>query len=70
LIGPLTAFWFYRSVPDPYSGYVAVVAQDTQGAGTQQKVLAAARGEPNPARGEHAQHMSVREQSNITINLA
>src|SRR5262249_821225 len=50
-----------RPVPDPHSRYLAVVAGDTQGTRIQQKMLAAARGQPDPARREHAQHMSVRE---------
>jgi hypothetical protein len=70
LICPLTDFWSERPVPDPYGGYVAVVAQDAKGARTQQKVLAAACRQPNPPRDEHAQHMSVREENDITLNRA
>src|SRR5262249_4114112 len=50
-----------RPIPDPHSRYRAIVAEDTQGTRIQQKMLAAARGQPDPARREHAQHMSVRE---------
>src|SRR5262249_35356754 len=37
-----------RPIPDPHSRYRAVVAEDTQGTRIQQKMLAAARGQPDP----------------------
>src|SRR6516162_3438628 len=50
-----------RPVPDPHSRYLAVVSEDTHGTRIQQKMLSAARGQPDPPRREYAQHMSVRE---------
>ena len=50
-----------RPVPDSHSRYLTVVAEDAQRACIQEKVLAATRGQPNPARCQHAQHVSVRE---------
>src|SRR5262249_14958770 len=52
------------------SRYITVVAQDAQRACVQEKVLAGTRGQPDPARREHAQHMSVREQQNIATEGA
>src|SRR5262249_60774501 len=57
-------------VPDPHGGYGAVVPADPQVAGVQQKMLAAARGQPDPARHEHAQHVSVREQRKVAVDRA
>jgi hypothetical protein len=59
-----------RSVPGPYSRYFAVVAQHAKRARIQQKVLTAAGAQPDPARREHAQHMSVRKQHSIAVDSA
>src|SRR6516164_3380096 len=48
-------------VPRPHGGNVAVIAKDTQGAGVEQEMLPGARGQPDPARNEHTQHVTVRE---------
>ena len=49
----------------PHGGYVAVVAENAQGARVQQEVLAGARRQPEPARRQHAQHVAVREQRDV-----
>src|SRR5262245_3150509 len=59
-----------RPVPDPHSRYRAIVAEDTQGTRIQQKMLAAARRQLDPARREHAQHMSVREWRDVVVDRA
>src|SRR5262249_60050332 len=59
-----------RPIPDPHCRYRAVVAEDTQGTRIQQKMLAAARGQPDPARREHAQHMSVRDSREDAVDRA
>src|SRR6516162_7976900 len=64
---PLTS---ERPVPDLHSGYVAVIAEDTQGACIEQEVLPGARGQPNPASAEHAQHMPVREDRHVAVSGA
>src|SRR5262245_29973640 len=53
-VWPITALVDESSVPGPHSGYFAVVGQHGQGAGIQEKVLPAARGQSNPARDENA----------------
>src|SRR3974390_3132142 len=55
------------TVPDSYGRYIMIVAEDAQRACIQEKVLAATRGEPDPARREHAQHVSVCEQQDIAV---
>ena len=59
-----------RSVPDLHGGYSPVVAEDTQRSRIQQKVLTAARGQSDPSRHEHAQHVSVREQRDVAVDRA
>ena len=50
-----------RPVPNLYGGDVAVIAENAQGAGIQQKMLPRTRRRPDPARNEHAQHVPVGE---------
>ena len=57
-----------RPIPDPHGRYVAVVAEHAQGARIQQEVLPGARGQPEPARREDAQHVAVREQRDVALD--
>src|SRR5271166_2861005 len=59
-----------RPIPDLHSRYVAVTAEDAQGARIEQKMLPAACRQPNPPCREHAQHMAVREQRDVTVSRA
>ena len=70
LLLKLWALIHQRPVPDFHSRYITVVAEDAQRACIQEKVLAATRGQPDPARREHAQHVSVREQQNVAVEGA
>src|SRR5215469_15280113 len=70
LIGWLTALWSERLIPDPYGGDVAVIAQDAQGTRTQQKVLTAGGRQPDPPRHQHAQYVSMPEQSDVAVDRA
>src|ERR1700730_11390474 len=54
-------------VPDLHSGYIAVIAKDTQGAGIEQEMLASAGGQPDPPCHQGAQHVSVGKQRNVAI---
>ena len=47
-----------------------IVAEDAQGARIQQKMLTATCRQPNPARRQHAQHVSVREQRDVAVDGA
>src|ERR1700738_4189288 len=55
------------SVPDLHSGYIAVIAKDTQGAGIEQEMLASAGGQPDPPCHQGAQHVSVGKQRTVAI---
>ena len=69
-------FWSVRSlllvdqgaVPDPYRRNFAVVTEDADCSGIQQKMLATARGQSDPACREHAQYVSVRKQRGVAID--
>src|SRR4029077_35814 len=59
-----------RSVPNSYGRYFAIVAKHAQRARTQQKMLATAGRQADPARHEHAQYVSMREQRCVAIDRA
>src|SRR5262245_6996055 len=59
-----------RSVPNSYCRYFAVVAKHAQRARIQQKMLTTASKQADPARHQHAQHVSMREQCCIAIERA
>ena len=46
------------------------MVEHVQRARIQQEVVPAARGQPEPARREHAQHVSVREERDVTLGRA
>jgi hypothetical protein len=59
-----------RSVPDLHRRRVAVVAEDVQGRGVEQEVLASDHPKADPARDQRSQHVAVREQRYIAGRIA
>ena len=56
-------------IPDPYGRNFAVIAEHAQSAGIQEEVLSSPRRQPDPARRKNAQHMSMRKQSDVTLDF-
>src|SRR5258705_2239239 len=48
-----------RPVPDAHRGHIAIIAEDAQGSCIQQEMLTDPRAQPDPARSEHAHHVSM-----------
>ena len=51
-------------------GHVVLVAERAQARGAEQEVASAGRGQPQPARAEHAQDVTAREQEHVTARRA
>src|SRR5580692_2584634 len=64
---PIVALTDEGSVPDFHGGYVAVIAEDAQGAGIEEEMLASAGGQSDPPCHQGAQHVSVGKQRNVAI---
>src|SRR3954454_5304231 len=56
-----------RPIPDAHRWDAAIIAENAECAGVEQKVLAAAGRQPNPPRDQDAQHMAVREQRYVAV---
>src|SRR5262245_21717759 len=54
-----------RTIPDTHGWNTAVIGEYAEVTCAQQKVLACTRRQPKPARCEHAQNVSVREERDI-----
>src|SRR5262249_6669995 len=59
-----------RSIPELHRGRVAIVAEDVQGRGVEQEVLAGAGRQTDPAGDQHAKNVAVSEQRDVARRRA